>query len=203
MTKNQTNLSKNVIQHAEKPRDEIRQKEYAVVEEAWIKALLTRGAFGTLATVHGKQPFLNPILFLYIEADHAIYFHGAYVGRMRANISINPNVCFNVNEIGRILPDKKAAEFGVEYNSVTVFGRAEMINDEKETERLLQGLMDKYAPHLKPNQDYTPAQPEDIKRTLVCKINIEDWTGKQLTDDGETIDPYYYPHLPVIRHPEQ
>ncbi len=203
MTKNQTNLLKSVRKHAEKPRDEIRKKEYAVVDEAWIKALLTRGAFGTLATVYEKQPFLNPILFLYIEADHAIYFHGATVGRMRANISINPNVCFNVIEMGRILPNKEAAEFGLEYNSVTVFGRAEMINDETETERLLQGLMDKYAPHLKPNQDYIPAQPEDIKRTLVCKINIEDWTGKQITDDKETIAPYYYPHMPVIQHPGQ
>jgi len=196
-----TNISKDVMKHANKPRDDTRKKEYAVVDEAWIKVLLTRGAFGTLATVHKQQPFLTPILFLYIEADHAIYFHGAHVGRMRANIAINPNVCFNVTEIGRILPYKEAAEFGLEYNSVTVFGRAEMIRDEKETERLLQGLMDKYAPHLKPNQDYIPAQPEDIKRTLVCKINIEDWTGKQLTDDEESTDPYYYPHLPVIRHP--
>lgn len=202
MTKNQTNLSKNLLKHAEKPRDEIRQKEYAVVDEIWIKAMLTRGAFGTLATVYEKQPFLNPILFLFIEADHAIYFHGATVGRMRANISINPNVCFNVTEIGRILPYKEAAEFGLEYNSVTVFGQAEMIDDEKETEGLLQGLMDKYAPHLKPNQDYIPAQPEDIKRTLVIKINIEDWTGKHLTGDEESIAPFYYPHLPVIRHPE-
>jgi nitroimidazol reductase NimA-like FMN-containing flavoprotein (pyridoxamine 5'-phosphate oxidase superfamily) len=202
MTNHQANISKDVMKYAGKPRNDIRRKEYAVVDEAWIKALLTRGAFGTLATVHEQQPFLTPLLFLYIEAEHAIYFHGATVGRMRANISINPNVCFNVTEIGRILPDKKAAEFGLEYNSVTVFGRAEMIHDEKEIERLLQGLMDKYAPHLKPNQDYIPAQPEDIKRTLVCKINIEDWTGKQLTDDEESIDPYYYPHLPVIRHPE-
>ena len=64
MTKNQTDFSKNVMKHANKPRNEIRQKEYAVVDEAWIKALLTRGAFGTLATVHEKQPFLTPILFL-------------------------------------------------------------------------------------------------------------------------------------------
>lgn len=165
--------------------------------------MLTRSLYGMLATTHEDQPFLTPILFLYIEEEHAIYFHGAQVGRLRANFEINPNVCFNVTEVGRILPYEKAVNFNIEYNSVTVFGQAQPVDDKKEAERVLQQIMDKYAPHLKPEADYIPAQPEDIARTLVGKITIEEWTGKRQSDDGESVNPYYYETLPVIPHPEE
>ena len=200
MTKNHTDYIKNTIKHANKPRNEIRKAKYAVTDEAWIKALLTRGALGTLGTVHEAQPFVTPINYIYIEEDHAIYFHGAYVGRLRANMDINPNVCFNVSEMGRILPYEKAAEFGIEYNSVVVFGQAELVESDEKTGEILQLILDKYAPHLKPNVDYKPIPLEEIKRTAVYKIKIEDWTGKQLVDDGESINPFYYEHMPVIRH---
>jgi len=203
MTNKSAKLSRSAIKHVNKPRHEIRRKEYAVTDEAWFKSLLTRSVYGTLATTHESQPFLTPILFLYVEEEHAIYFHGARVGRLRANFEMNPNVCFNVTEVGRILPYEKAVNFNIEYNSVTVFGRAEAVDDKGEVERVLQRIMDKYAPHLKPDVDYIPAQPEDIDRTLVGKITIEDWTGKRQSDDGESINPYYYDPLPIIRHPEE
>jgi nitroimidazol reductase NimA-like FMN-containing flavoprotein (pyridoxamine 5'-phosphate oxidase superfamily) len=199
---NKINLSRNTIKHANKPRHEIRRREYAVTDETWIKSLLARSVYGTLATAHESQPFLTPILFHFAEEERAIYFHGARVGRLRANFEVNPDVCFNVTEVGRILPHGKAVNFNIEYNSVTVFGRVEKVDDKKEVERVLQCIMDKYAPHLKPDVDYIPAQPEDIDRTLVAKITIEDWTGKQQKDDGESINPYYYDPMPVIRHPE-
>ena len=65
---------------------------------------------------------------------------------------------------------------------------------------ILQLILDKYAPHLKPNIDYKPIPPDEVKRTAVYKINIEDWTGKQLLDDGDSINPFYYEHMPVIKH---
>jgi nitroimidazol reductase NimA-like FMN-containing flavoprotein (pyridoxamine 5'-phosphate oxidase superfamily) len=203
MTKKHTNLTENTIKHANKLRHEIRKKEYAVVDEAWIKSMLSRSLYGSVATVHEAQPFLTPILFLYIEEEHALYFHGATVGRLRANIEINPNVCFNVTEVGRILPYEQAVEFTIEYHSVTVFGQAELVDGKKEVARILQRIMDKYAPHLKPGEDYIPAQTEDINRTLIGKINIEDWTGKQQVDDGESINPYYYEPMPLIRSLEE
>ena len=122
---------------------------------------------------------------------------------MRANVEMNPNVCFNVTEVGRVLPHEKAVNFNIEYNSVTVFGQAELVDDKKEIERIVQRIMDKYAPHLTPDVDYVPARPEDIARTLVGRITIEDWTGKRQSDDGESFDPYYYDPMPVIRHPEE
>ncbi len=195
MTKKDTKLSKNTIKYADKSRKEIRKTEYAVNDEAWIKAVLTRGGLGVLGTVHESQPFVTPINYVYLEEDHAIYFHGTFVGRLRANMDINPNVCFNVSEMGRIIPHEEPVEFGVEYKSVVVFGQAELVESEEKKGEILQLIMDKYAPHLKPKIDYKQIPPEEVKRTAIHKIKIEDWTGKQLKDDGDCINSFYYEEM--------
>jgi hypothetical protein len=191
-------MDKNTIKYANKPRNEVRRPEYAIEDEGWIKDLLRRGAFGTLGTSHQNQPFLTPLLFLYIEEDQAIYFHTAQVGRTRANIDLNPKVCFNVSEFGRLLPHQDAVDFNVEYNSVTLFGAASVIEDEVEATRLLQKLLDKYAPHLKPGEDYNPIQPDEVRRTAVYKIQIEDWSGKQQREADDYPGAFSYSHPPVI-----
>jgi len=198
MAKNNSSQSQNTKKYANKPRDEIRRKEYAVTDSAWIRALLTRGAFGTLGTAHNSQPFITPILYLFVEEEHAIYYHGARVGRMRANVELNANVCFNVCEIGRILPAKNADDFNVEYYSVTVFGKAHVVKDEDEVVGILEGLLDKYAPHLKPGENYEHIKSEEINRTSVYKIDIKDWTGKQQKEDDDYPGAFYYEHMPVI-----
>jgi nitroimidazol reductase NimA-like FMN-containing flavoprotein (pyridoxamine 5'-phosphate oxidase superfamily) len=192
-------LSKNVRKYLNKPRAEVRRKEDAVNDEAWLKALLTRGAFGTLGTSYMDQPFITPVLFVYIAEEHKLYIHGAQVGRMRANLEANPNVVFNVSEFGQILPAEKAVSFNVEYRSVTVFGTASVVPDPQKAEAVLQSIMDKYAPHLKPGQDYIPTQPEDLKRTAVFQVDIEEWSGKQQLKD-DYLDAYDYPYPPLIQN---
>ncbi len=51
-------------------------------DDAWIRAYLHRVPFGMIASEYEGQPFLKPSLFVYDETEHAIYIHGALVGRM-------------------------------------------------------------------------------------------------------------------------
>jgi nitroimidazol reductase NimA-like FMN-containing flavoprotein (pyridoxamine 5'-phosphate oxidase superfamily) len=190
--------SKTTRKHLEKPRNELRRKERAMSDETWLQDLLQRGAFGTLATSYRDQPFLTPLLFVYKEEEKSVFFHGAKVGRIRANIENNPNVCFNVSEFGQILPAEMAVDFSLEYNSVTVFGKAAVVIDPVKAEAVLQLLMDKYAPQLKVGQDYIPARPEDLKRTAVYQIKIEEWSGKR-HDKEDYENPYDYPSPPIIQ----
>lgn len=199
MANKHTKLTGNAKSYANKSRHEVRRSDYAVSDEGWIKALLHRGAYGVLGSSLENQPFLTPVLYVYSEEDHALYFHGAQVGRMRANAALNPNVAFNVSEIGRMLPDPLAVEFSVEYNSVTVFGSTALVEKDEEAERVLQRLMDKYAPHLKPSRDYTPARPQDLKRTAAYRLTIEDWSGKRKQAPPDFPGAYQYGHLPVIK----
>lgn len=183
------------IKHAEKPLAQVRKPEYEIKDESWIKALLHRGPFGTLGTSYKNQAFLNTVLFVFDEAEHGIIFHTSIVGRARSNCELNPKVCFNVVEMGRILPDKEAVDFSVEYNSVVVFGSVKVIQPEEDAQIGLQKLMNKYASHLKPGEDYHPIRSKDLKRTAVYKITIEHWSAKQQSGPEDHPGAFHFPHM--------
>ena len=148
-------------------------------DEAWIKAFLQRVPFGMLATDFEGQPFIKPTSFAYAEDEHAIYIHGALVGRMRTNLENNPRVSFCVAEMGRLLPADTAMEVGVEYASVVVFGKAELLQDVDTARHGLQLLLDRYFPQLKPGVDYREIIKEELDITSVYRIAIESWSGKE------------------------
>jgi nitroimidazol reductase NimA-like FMN-containing flavoprotein (pyridoxamine 5'-phosphate oxidase superfamily) len=179
------------------PRAEVRRRDRAVTDEGWIRDLLKRAPFGTLATVQGGQPFVNMNVFVYDEARHALYLHTARAGRTRSNVEGEERVCFGVAEMGRLLPAATALHFSVEYAGAVVFGRAQIVEDEAEAERALQLLLDKYAPHLRPGQDYRPIQPEELAVTSVYRITIEEWSGKQKVAPPDHPGAFLYSQAPL------
>jgi nitroimidazol reductase NimA-like FMN-containing flavoprotein (pyridoxamine 5'-phosphate oxidase superfamily) len=168
-----------VVQPASAGRVTVRRRDRAVDDDNWIRALLQRAAVGSLAMADASnQPFLNMNLFVYDEASNVIYMHTARASTTRDALETNPRVCFGVTEMGRLLPAPTAKNFSVEYASVIVFGRGRVVDDSEEAAYGLQCLMDKYAPHLQPGEDYRPSSPEERLITSVYRIDIEEWSGK-------------------------
>ena len=165
--------------YLQQPVHQVRRADRAIEDETWIKTFLHTAEFGVLATAVDEQPFVNTNLYLYDEADHAIYLHTARVGRTRALAEQNIPACFSISEMGRLLPAAEALEFSVEYKGVTVFGTLSVVPDEATATVKLQALLDKYFPHLTAGQDYRPPVPEELKRTSVYKLAIENWSAKQ------------------------
>jgi nitroimidazol reductase NimA-like FMN-containing flavoprotein (pyridoxamine 5'-phosphate oxidase superfamily) len=159
----------------------VRRRDRAIDDDAWIAAALRDALVGRLATVHDGRPFLNANLFVYDPDRHAIYLHTARRGRTRDNVeSAHPApACFEISEMGRILPAEEALEFSVEYAGVVVFGDIAIVDDEDEAERALQALLDKVAPHLRPGRDYRAIQPDELRRTSVYRIDVRSWSGKR------------------------
>ena len=180
------------IDYLKQPFTQIRRQDRAVTDEAWIKAFLHRAPYGVLATSYEGQPFVNTNLFVYDEANHAIYLHTAPVGRTKANVEANGRVCFCVSEMGRLLPAEMALNFSVEFAGVTVFGTAISLTDEAEKRHGLQILLDKYCPHLRPGRDYRPITVDELRRTAVYRIDIEQWSGKQKQVAEDFPGAFYY-----------
>jgi nitroimidazol reductase NimA-like FMN-containing flavoprotein (pyridoxamine 5'-phosphate oxidase superfamily) len=178
------------------PPHSVRRQDRAVTDESWLRALLHRAPIGYLATQHEGQPFINSNLFVYDEAAHVIYMHTARVGRTQANVDADGRFCFTVTEMGRLLPADVALEFSVEYASVVVFGTAVLVTDETEAIHGLQLLLDKYAPHLTPGQDYRPPVLEELKRTAVFRLTIENWSGKKKEVAADFPGAYVYNQIP-------
>jgi uncharacterized protein len=157
---------------------QMRRSDRAVTDETWVRRFLNQAAVGLLATSNDNQPYINSNMFAYNQDAHCIYIHGARDGRTPFNIEQNEHVCFSIMEMGRLLPASRAMEFSVEYAGVVVFGKAYRI-DGDEAARALQMLMDKYAPHLKPSEDYHHITEKEVKQTSVFRIDIEHWSGKK------------------------
>jgi hypothetical protein len=174
------------------PINQPRRKDRAK-NDAWIKAFLQRVPFGMIATEYKGQPFLKPTQFVYVEAENAIYIHGALEGRMRTNIEVNPRVSFCVAEMGRLLPADTAMEVGVEYASVVVFGEAEILRDARQAQQSLKLLLDRYFPHLKSGIDYREIVPEELNITAVYRIQISSWSGKEEVAREDFPGAFYYP----------
>jgi nitroimidazol reductase NimA-like FMN-containing flavoprotein (pyridoxamine 5'-phosphate oxidase superfamily) len=147
-------------------------------DDAWIRDYLHNAPFGFLATVVDEQPFINSNLFVYDEAAHIIYTHTARAGRTRSNLEQDERVCFTVAEMGRLLPADTSLEMSVEYAGVVVFGRARVVDGE-EAVHGLRLLLDKYLPHLERGRDYRDITDDELARTTVYRIQIEQWSGKK------------------------
>lgn len=160
------------------PRGRMRRRD-RTMDDHWIRSFLSEAPFGVLAAVADGRPLATPRTFVFDEAAHAVYVHGAVEGQTPRTIEANGCVCFVASEMGRLLPAKDAAEFSTEFASVVVNGRAIIVSDPAEAREALQKLLDKYFPHLRPGKDYNRISEANLEHTTVYRIEIEHWSGKQ------------------------
>jgi len=167
-------------------------------DEPWVTDFMIQAPYGFMATV-GKQgqPFLNSNLYVYDRDRHCIYLHTHRTGKTRDNVEQVQKVAFSVAAMGRLLPAPEALEFSVEYAGVVAFGTGTIVDDADECRFALQAILDKYAPHLKPGEDYRPTTDEELRRTAVFRIDIETWSGKQKEVEENFPGAYALPEFSV------
>ena len=177
----------------------VRRSDRAVRDDEWIEEMLAVAGAGVLATVEDGQPFLNSNLFVYDRTRRAIYLHTARLGRTRSTLEGSDRVCFTVFEIGRLLPADTALEFSTEYAGVTVFGRGCIVEDRAEQERALQQLLDKYFADLRPGKDYRAITDDELERTSVFRVDIDEWVGKRKSVEQDFPGAREYSAKSVLR----
>lgn len=134
--------------------------------------ILKKGEYGMLATSDMQNlPYVVPMSYVYV--DNCIYLHCATDGQKLDNIKENPKVSFCVVGDTKVIPE----EFGTAFESVILFGTAEIIDDMQEKLKGLRALVEKYSLEFKmQGEEYIK---KDSNITRVIKINIEHITGKQ------------------------
>lgn len=155
-----------------------RRPELALDDEQ-IAAFLRRVQVGHIATAWDGQPFINSATFWHDALNRRIVFHSNVTGRIRANIEHDGRVCFTASESGRLLPSNVALEFSLQYESAVVFGVARVLADLDEKRAALYGLIGKYFPAMEAGHQYRPITDQELKRTSVYAIAIDQWSGKR------------------------
>lgn len=163
-----------------------------------MRDFMLQAPWGFLATVGDDgQPFLNSNLFVYDADRHCIYLHTHRTGRTRDNMDGGVKVAFSAAGMGRLLPAPEALEFSIEYAGVVAFGIGRVVEDVSEAKAALQAILDKYAPHLRPDVDYRSTTDEELKRTAVFRIDVEAWSGKQKEVEEDFPGAFDLPTLPI------
>lgn len=135
-----------------------------------IDHVLEKCDYGVLATVgEDGYPYSLPLSYVYVNG--AIYFHSGKKGHKLDNIIYNSKVSFNVVTDTDVIEDK----FTTSFNSVVIFGEAELAFDDEKDMALLE-IIKKYS------KEYIEEGKAYIERAKdacsVVKINITHVTGK-------------------------
>lgn len=174
--------------------DDIRLAPRAVEDEKWIEEFLVHQPTCVLGLVDEGAPYLVNQLFVYDPAAHAVFLHGANAGKTRTLVERGDSLdaCLTVNRMGRLLPAEKPVDFDVEYASVVVYGEIHLVEDQTQKRSALERIMEKFAPHLRPGEDYDPIADSSIDRTSVYRIDIDGWSGKRNEKDSDFAGAFDY-----------
>lgn len=134
-------------------------------------AILRSATSGVLAVYDGEYPYTVPLS--YVWDGKTIAFHGAMSGHKLDAIRKNDHVSFCV--IGQ--DDVRPELYSTLFKSVIVFGRARIVEDEKERLDAVIRLAQRYRPGFE--SDMQKEIDRDFPSTCVIEITPEHITGKQ------------------------
>lgn len=142
---------------------EMRRKNQQLPSEVVTK-ILHAGQTGVLA-VSGDDGYPYAVPLNYVFFNDKLYFHCAKSGHKLDGIRKDSKVSFCVIAKDQVIPE----EFSTSFQSVIVFGKAVMLQDGEEKQRVLESLVRKYS------SGYEKEGAEEIKMAwnAVCVVGID------------------------------
>lgn len=141
------------------------------IDEA--KEFLEKEVYGVLSVLGDEDyPYGVPVNYFY--DDNYIYIHCFLDGHKIDAVRKHSKVCFTVTGGIEVLPE----EISTNYTSVIIFGTAEILPMDNDTERqtALELIGKKYCPE---NENLATYIKNSKVQTNIIKINIDQMTGKR------------------------
>jgi len=129
-----------------------------------------------------NQPFVIPTSFARI--DDRLVIHGSAASRMMRSLSEEIDVCVTVTLIDGLVLARSAFHHSMNYRSVVVFGKAKIIEDEREKYEALKAFTE----HIVPNRwsEIRPPTKNELKGTTVLSLPLTEASAKIRT--GNPVD---------------
>jgi uncharacterized protein len=145
-----------------------------VYDRAIIHQILDAGLVCHLGFVVEGQPFVIPTT--YVRVAETIYVHGSPASRMLQSLERGIAACLTVTLVDGLVLARSAFHHSINYRSVVVFGTAVLVSDPEEKLAAMNALTD----HLIPGrwQEVRQPSPQELKRTLVLGIRIDEASAK-------------------------
>ena len=149
----------------------MRRREREIRDEAGIQEILEKGLVCRLGLYDGQYPYVVPMNYGY--RDGRLYFHCAGEGRKIDILKKNDRVCIEVDVDSRVVQGQQPCRWTMKYRSVIGFGRARIIDDEREKKAGLDVIMAHYGGS---GGEY---DEKPLRLTTVIEVILERMTGKQ------------------------
>ena len=155
-----------------------RETIYAILDEAFICHV---------GYVVDGQPYVIPTGFARIGDD--LYIHGSSASRMLRNLSQGVEVCVTVTLIDGLVLARSAFHHSINYRSVVVLGKAELVEDAEEKNNALEAFTE----HVVPGRWAEVRWPSELelKATSVLKLPIDEASAKIRTGDPKDDEEDY------------
>lgn len=150
-----------------------RMKQHQLSKDE-IQEVLLNGQTGCIGT-HNENGYPYVVPVHYVVYEDRIYIHGLIKGQKIDNLRRNNKVCFEVDEMGEIIPDNEnPCDTNTAFRSVVILGTARMIDDRAMKEAILKMIVLKYTPQL----SHLSFPENMMKATGIIEINPIEVTGK-------------------------
>jgi uncharacterized protein len=160
-------------------------------EREVIDRILDEGFICHVGFIADGQPFVIPTG--YARVEDKLIIHGSQASRMLRALGQGIDVCVTVTLIDGLVLARSAFHHSMNYRSVMVFGRAEIIADREGKLRALFALSE----HMISGRwrDVREPSEEELKQTTVLSLPIEEGSAKIRT--GPPLDDEEDYALPV------
>ncbi|MGB5321385.1 pyridoxamine 5'-phosphate oxidase family protein [Lutimonas sp.] len=141
---------------------------------ATINRILDKEFICQIGFVHKEHPVVIPTI--YGRKNDTLYFHGANVSRMLQSLEEGIDISLNVTRTNALVLARSAFHHSLNYESVTLFGRAELVEDQSEKIEALHVISDqilkgRWEEVRQPNQ-------KELNVTKVLKFSISEGSAK-------------------------
>jgi nitroimidazol reductase NimA-like FMN-containing flavoprotein (pyridoxamine 5'-phosphate oxidase superfamily) len=142
-----------------------RELIYKILDEAFVCHV---------AFIADGQPFVVPTN--YVRVDNNLYLHGSPASRLMKTLSSGSPFCLNVTLLDGIVFSPTAMGHSVNYRSVVVIGKAEVIEDASAKRQAMRDFVE-YVIRGRWDSVRPPTEPE-IKATMILAVPLIEASAK-------------------------
>ena len=152
-----------------------------------IYSILDEGFICHVGFALDGQPYVIPTGYARIGDD--LYIHGSAASRMLRNLSKGVDVCVTVTLVDGLVLARSAFHHSINYRSVVILGKAELVEDREEKDKVLKAFTE----HIIPGRWAEIRWPNELemKATSVLKLPIEEASAKIRTGGPKDDDEDY------------
>jgi len=155
---------------------------------------------GLVAHVGFASEFGVSVLpMVYARIDDNVYLHGA-VGNHMLRALADADVCVTVTLVDGLVLSRSAFHHSMNYRSVVVYGRAELVTDDDEKDRVLRAVVE----HMVEGRSAQcrPPTAEERRATRVIRLPLRETsakvrTGPPIEEAADLALPYFGGEVPL------